>query len=216
MSDRKSDIIATAIVLFNKQGCLSTSTRHIADSMGISVGNLYYYFNNKEDVLVSILEMYTDILLESLHSFDFANNRKFLFQEFLLQIRRLDEKYKFLHLEMHSIILTFPQFKLRMRKILNDELPLMHKLIEHQIENGYIIPLEANEIEYFISNARILKLSSVGYWNMLQDTTHTNVKKASLNLFHFLHPYFTQKAYDHEDWHQLEKNLSKDVSNAID
>ncbi|CAA6821293.1 MAG: Unknown protein [uncultured Sulfurovum sp.] len=214
MSSRKKDIIDTSIALFNQEGCLSTSTRHIADNMGISVGNLYYYFKNKEDILVQILQEYTHSLFESLHAFDFANNRQFLFKEFLLQIQILDAKYKFLHTEMHSIIVTFPQFKLSMRSIMNDEVNLMRKLIVHQIEHGYMVELEKNEIEHLIANARILKLSSAGYWNIIEDRPQVNSQMASLSLFYFLHPYLTQKAYDDESWHQLEANLLKEVADV--
>lgn len=214
MSNRKRDIIDRSIALFNSEGCSNTSTRHIAKDMGISVGNLYYYFKNKEDILIAIFEEYSNYLLETLHHFDFANNKQFLFKEFLLQVQALDEKYSFLNLEMHSIILSFPKFKLTMRKVLNDEFKFMEKLIKHQIKHGYMVELEANEIEHFISNARILKFSSVGYWNLLYDTPETNSKKASLSLFYFLHPYLTQKAYDEKEWHELEQELIEGCSDV--
>ena len=51
MATTKEKIIETSIKLFNEKGCLNTSTRHIADELGISVGNLYYHFKNKEDIL---------------------------------------------------------------------------------------------------------------------------------------------------------------------
>ena len=46
MATTKEKIIETSIKLFNEKGCLNTSTRHIADELGISVGNLYYHFKN--------------------------------------------------------------------------------------------------------------------------------------------------------------------------
>ena len=35
MSNRKEDILETATRLFNEKGCMKTSTRHIADELGI-------------------------------------------------------------------------------------------------------------------------------------------------------------------------------------
>src|SRR5215207_8143314 len=47
-------IIDTAITLFNEQGTGPVSTNHIAQAMGISPGNLYYHFRNKEAIVRAI------------------------------------------------------------------------------------------------------------------------------------------------------------------
>lgn len=49
-------IKATAIALFNEKGATNVSTVQIAEKMGISPGNLYYYFTNKEHIIRSIWE----------------------------------------------------------------------------------------------------------------------------------------------------------------
>lgn len=50
----KKDIILTARNLFNIHGYNSISMRDIANELGISVGNLTYYFNKKEDLIEEI------------------------------------------------------------------------------------------------------------------------------------------------------------------
>jgi AcrR family transcriptional regulator len=47
-------IIDTAIQLFNDEGTGPVSTNHIARALGISPGNLYYHFRNKEEVIRAI------------------------------------------------------------------------------------------------------------------------------------------------------------------
>lgn len=49
-------IKATAVSLFNEKGATNVSTVQIAEKMGISPGNLYYYFANKEHIIRSIWE----------------------------------------------------------------------------------------------------------------------------------------------------------------
>lgn len=49
-------ILATAQRLFNESGTAAVSTNHIADAMGISPGNLYYHFRNKEAIIRALFE----------------------------------------------------------------------------------------------------------------------------------------------------------------
>lgn len=47
----KERILAAAVALFNQHGTAQVSTNHIADTAGISPGNLYYHFRNKEAII---------------------------------------------------------------------------------------------------------------------------------------------------------------------
>lgn len=55
MSTREK-ILDTALVLFNKDGTAAISTNHIAEAAGISPGNLYYHFRNKEEIVRELFE----------------------------------------------------------------------------------------------------------------------------------------------------------------
>ncbi|WP_309708228.1 TetR/AcrR family transcriptional regulator [Armatimonas sp.] len=59
MGNRKATrehILEIALRLFNEQGCHATTTNHIAEAAGLSVGNLYYHFKNKEEIVRALYE----------------------------------------------------------------------------------------------------------------------------------------------------------------
>ena len=48
---RKKDILGAALKLFNETNTQSATTNHIAKAMGISPGNLHYYYKNREEIV---------------------------------------------------------------------------------------------------------------------------------------------------------------------
>jgi AcrR family transcriptional regulator len=61
---RRRQVIAASITLFGKRGYYATTMRDIAQRAGVSVGLIYQYFGDKEDVLflaiVEVLDTYRD------------------------------------------------------------------------------------------------------------------------------------------------------------
>jgi AcrR family transcriptional regulator len=58
----KDKILQASIELFNLQGERQVTTNHIAAHLGISPGNLYYHFRNKEDIVRQIFKEYAKLL----------------------------------------------------------------------------------------------------------------------------------------------------------
>ena len=54
MEDRRQKIIDCARTLFSEKGYSATGLREIADRAGVSLGNIYNYFKNKEEIFNSI------------------------------------------------------------------------------------------------------------------------------------------------------------------
>jgi AcrR family transcriptional regulator len=59
-------IVLESLKLFNEQGERSITTNHIAAHLGISPGNLYYHFRNKEEIVYQIFLQYRDFINERL------------------------------------------------------------------------------------------------------------------------------------------------------
>src|SRR6187402_1363261 len=60
MMTTRDRILKAALRLFNEQGTGAVSTNHIAEAAGISPGNLYYHFKNKEEIIRELFQrLYT-------------------------------------------------------------------------------------------------------------------------------------------------------------
>lgn len=59
-------IINASLVLFNEEGERNISTNHIAAHLGISPGNLYYHFRNKDEIIIQLFKRYSEALLNYL------------------------------------------------------------------------------------------------------------------------------------------------------
>ncbi|HLP85945.1 MAG TPA: TetR/AcrR family transcriptional regulator [Phycisphaerales bacterium] len=55
MSNRQR-VLSTARSCFNERGSHAVTTNHLAEEAGISVGNLYYHFRSKEEVVRHLFE----------------------------------------------------------------------------------------------------------------------------------------------------------------
>ena len=53
-------IVEAAARVFEEQGYVGTTTNHIAERAGVSIGSLYQYFPNKEAILAVLLEQHFD------------------------------------------------------------------------------------------------------------------------------------------------------------
>lgn len=59
-------IARLSLALFNEQGERSVTTNHIAAAAGISSGNLYYHFANKQQIVALLVEEYQGCMREAL------------------------------------------------------------------------------------------------------------------------------------------------------
>lgn len=54
MENRRQNIINAAKQLFSEKGYAATGLREIAEKAGVSLGNIYNYFKNKEEIFCSL------------------------------------------------------------------------------------------------------------------------------------------------------------------
>lgn len=55
-ADTKHRILDAALRLFNEDGTANVTTNHIARALGMSPGNLYYHYRNKEEIVRALFD----------------------------------------------------------------------------------------------------------------------------------------------------------------
>lgn len=104
----RTRILDTALELFNDQGSRHVTTNHIAAACGISPGNLYYHFRNKEEIIRALYQ-------RMIESWDRDAPQLTPDRESLL--RAIDRgtavywEYRFLHLELAALGRQDPELK---------------------------------------------------------------------------------------------------------
>ncbi len=71
---RKEDILDVAMFLFSSKGFYNTTTNEIAKTAKISIGNLYFYFPDKDTILIELLERYNQHFLSVYDDINTAEN----------------------------------------------------------------------------------------------------------------------------------------------
>lgn len=62
--ESKKKILAAAIKVFSSSGYANANMRMIAKASGLSIGSLYLYFRNKEDLFLTLIKSRLDAILD--------------------------------------------------------------------------------------------------------------------------------------------------------
>lgn len=152
---KKEKIVLTSLELFNERGVSSVSTNHIAEYLGMSTGNLYYYFANKDEIINEIFELYSSELAER-----FQNNLALdgkpidVFSSYMDTVFSLMWKYRFFYLNMFNLLHKNEVLSERYRQ-LREKLSKNITLLIQGFIDGKLIFLEENEIGAFVDNLKL-------------------------------------------------------------
>lgn len=99
-------ILATSLQLFNGQGERQVTTNHLAAAMGMSPGNLYYHFKNKDAIIHALFTRYAERMAATLtfpddHPLTQADKAN-LFERVLTVLW----EFRFLHRDMTHLLET--------------------------------------------------------------------------------------------------------------
>lgn len=182
----QSLILKAALTLFNERGASRVTTHMIAEQAGISPGNLYYHFKNKEEVIRAIFWQ-----MDLFSKFEWAGRgpqnpkegltgfMRFLFGEL--------SRYQFFFREFASLLRADPVLAKLWQMRYEALFDAMRETARLWVEVGIIKPFKNTmEIDAFIENFWILaNFSGVHLEYRVHQTPDLLVR--------FLYPYHTEK-----------------------
>ncbi len=140
-------IIETAIELFNEQGTKAVTTNHIAAAAGISPGNLYYHFRNKEDIIRAIFEQMDAYGLEQyrLITDECPPGTLEAMERTFVMIQKYNWRYRFFKRELTALIMADPLLRERFHQTHHALLALVRHFVDSSVALGVLRPLDEKE-----------------------------------------------------------------------
>ena len=100
----KDRILQISLQLFNERGERSVTTNHIAAELGISPGNLYYHFRNKQEIIKELALQYQK---ETLAMLALPPERPLTTSDKVQYFQVLSNQlwvYRFIHRDIHHLV----------------------------------------------------------------------------------------------------------------
>ncbi|UTJ07384.1 TetR/AcrR family transcriptional regulator [Arcobacter roscoffensis] len=197
--DAKTKIKQSAMKLFNEKNSLSITTNHIAKQAGISPGNLYYHYKNKEEI---ILDLYKELSLNfvELNSFEKMLMHDNFFEamdEMFNQYAKLFFEYRFLLRDATVLIAMDSNLKKAFTQNQEIRIKQIEGLLKYLIKEGLIKELNKSSL-----NKRAkLHWFITAYWqsfvSTIEDVTLETLQESKEVFFEFMiYPNLTQKGKD--------------------
>lgn len=174
----KDRILQISLQLFNERGERSVTTNHIAAELGISPGNLYYHFRNKQEIIKELAQQYQAETLEMLalpvdRPLN-ANDKISYFQVLSNQLWA----YRFIHRDVYHLVENNEDFRKIYPRFAGQVMPQGQKIYRAFVDAG-LMKMTDSEIEALIINLWIVLTNWTNFLYMsghISDNTHLEEK----------------------------------------
>ncbi|WP_151825847.1 TetR/AcrR family transcriptional regulator [Acinetobacter junii] len=174
----KDRILQISLQLFNERGERSVTTNHIAAELGISPGNFYYHFRNKQEIIKELAQQYQAETLEMLalpvdRPLN-ANDKISYFQVLSNQLWA----YRFIHRDVYHLVENNEDFRKIYPRFAGQVMQQGQKIYRAFVDAG-LMKMTDSEIEALIINLWIVLTNWTNFLYMsghISDNTHLEEK----------------------------------------
>jgi AcrR family transcriptional regulator len=148
--------------LFNEQGERKVTTNHIAAALGISPGNLYYHFRNKEEIIFELFQQYETHTLTLLMA---PEDRLLTYADKLGYFEGILDnmwEYRFLHRDLEHLAADNPLLQTRYQHFAREVMVQGQRIYQRLVESG-LVEAEADTLEALIVNIWVIITSWISF-----------------------------------------------------
>jgi len=146
--DKLNTILVVSKELFAKKNYFNVTTNEIAKEAGISIGTLYSYFSNKEEILSLILKDYNESFIVIFNQLNTSENLELFSSDYKGWIEKLIDNLisledKEFHAQIEMLSYSIPEVK-EIQDQHNDKMKeLTYQCLKHYVDNKEITNLKS-------------------------------------------------------------------------
>ncbi len=174
----KDRILQISLQLFNERGERSVTTNHIAAELGISPGNLYYHFRNKQEIIKELAQQYQ---AETLEMLGLPTDRPLNANDKISYFQVLSNQlwaYRFIHRDVYHLVENNEDFRKIYPRFAGQVMQQGQKIYRAFVDAG-LMKMTDSEIEALIINLWIVLTNWTNFLYMsghISDNNHLEEK----------------------------------------
>lgn len=187
-------IIEAALQLFNQEAERNISTNHIAAYLGISPGNLYYYFHNKDEIIMELYKRYRRDLTHFLQESKPPKAPEEL-KEMITKVFEIMWQYRFLFSDVTALLARNSELQIEHEKFtLNEIAPTIRQSLQYLIDQK-LLKMDEIDLQVFSINFWLV----IKHWFVFDKSIHNNQldKKSKVRgtyqIFGMIRPYLAEQ-----------------------
>lgn len=186
-------ILDISVELFNQSGVVAVTTNHIAEHLGISPGNLYFHFRNKEEI---IRELFDRMCRDTYKVWKPSESTPAPTTPLELIERAFEVfwNYRFFHREMYHLRRRDPVLAKNWKTHISKTMRLLQATYGHWVKTGLMKPISDQKQMQLISDTVLITSSSFlqFFESKEKPATRKSLKTGVNHIARFLIPYHTE------------------------
>ena len=195
MRDTKERIVDAAVFLFNKSSASAVTTNHIAAHLGISPGNLYYHYKNKEEIVRQAFDRMNGEA-DEIWNLD-GKLGPHVLHRVLTGNFGLYAKYTFFARELPALVRADPILRKKYKKVHEERMDQLERAVNALVDLGFLKdPGGKEEVRLLIESAWLIGLFGLPYGELVSGVaTDAEIIHSARLVLHLFKPYLEPIAY---------------------